>query len=480
MLNFINHYMCSPAIVARSIKEVNHWGLFFDEPPKIIFDVGANVGVYSVLLSQLYPNSEIYSFEPVPENFQALQQNLELNECHNVKTFNFGFWSEKTQLTLGIPNGRDIANTGLYSVYHSKEQETVKCEFENLDVWCRENLYPDFMKIDAEGAESEIFRHAPTTLFKLKYLLSEHISKDKNLPDPGKLAKFFREKNYKQLLDGDNILWKNQQDDLSAARKIAKNIQLQIKKQIKKLNKIEKLLENYDQLTNQKGHKESIFDHLGRKVIAKKIAEKATTDISMVVFGSPDARELSDLPAKIKQRINLCCFDIDPIQETTDKFKQDFKSFEFFQKNVFQVDFERFLGNCDIVFSRWFFHHCNTVQKQELLKTISKLLNPDGEFFLIDWFIPDWQDGNEADYLDKTLQYHACHQKYGIACNKTRLINNSKNRENADFKGGKFTSLKKIQPLLKNFDYEIESLAPNIVDDPLTFGQFLLTCKLNS
>lgn len=42
--------------------------------PRIIFDIGANIGAASVYLSRKYPDVEVYAFEPVPDNFELLKK----------------------------------------------------------------------------------------------------------------------------------------------------------------------------------------------------------------------------------------------------------------------------------------------------------------------------------------------------------------------------------------------------------------------
>ena len=60
-------------------------------PGMTIVDVGANIGYYTLLFSKLTGESgHVYAFEPEPENFALLQQNLARNNRTNVKVFNAG------------------------------------------------------------------------------------------------------------------------------------------------------------------------------------------------------------------------------------------------------------------------------------------------------------------------------------------------------------------------------------------------------
>ncbi|PSO76936.1 MAG: hypothetical protein BRC44_14965 [Cyanobacteria bacterium QS_4_48_99] len=43
-------------------------------------DIGANVGVYTLLAASKVRSGWIYSFEALPKNYQRMQENLKLNE----------------------------------------------------------------------------------------------------------------------------------------------------------------------------------------------------------------------------------------------------------------------------------------------------------------------------------------------------------------------------------------------------------------
>ena len=53
-----------------------------------IIDIGAHIGLFSLLVSQLCKTGKILSFEPVRENFDLLVSNLKLNHIQNVSPFN--------------------------------------------------------------------------------------------------------------------------------------------------------------------------------------------------------------------------------------------------------------------------------------------------------------------------------------------------------------------------------------------------------
>ena len=50
------------------------------EPGQTVYDVGANIGFFTILCSRLVgPEGRVYAFEPIPQNLAALRHNIELN-----------------------------------------------------------------------------------------------------------------------------------------------------------------------------------------------------------------------------------------------------------------------------------------------------------------------------------------------------------------------------------------------------------------
>lgn len=84
----------------------------------IIFDVGANIGMFSLFAAQNCNNLTIYCFEPAPPLFEILRLNTTFYEV-NAKLFNFGISNEtKTATFTFYPN-----SSGMSSFYADKEEE---------------------------------------------------------------------------------------------------------------------------------------------------------------------------------------------------------------------------------------------------------------------------------------------------------------------------------------------------------------------
>jgi amino acid adenylation domain-containing protein/FkbM family methyltransferase len=64
-----------------------------------IFDVGANIGIFTLFMGQMCENAVIYAFEPIPPLFEILRINTELYGL-NVKLFECGLASKATSATF--------------------------------------------------------------------------------------------------------------------------------------------------------------------------------------------------------------------------------------------------------------------------------------------------------------------------------------------------------------------------------------------
>jgi FkbM family methyltransferase len=134
----------------------------------VVFDVGANVGCYTILSSRLVGSGgRVLAFEPVVRNLAYLYRHVYLNRARNVTilpvacsdTLSLSDFLLETDCGLGhlddggagrpvaIHNGRTLVPT-----------VTVDGVVERLGV------APDVMKIDAEGAEFKVLQGAQATL----------------------------------------------------------------------------------------------------------------------------------------------------------------------------------------------------------------------------------------------------------------------------------------------------------------------------
>lgn len=137
----------------------------------IIFDIGANVGWYTLNLAKRYPNSYVYAFEPVPKTFVDLQRHIVLNRLTNITAFNFGF-SDKEGTVDFYYYPEDSGNASLVNVSGYDNVKTFKCAVWKMDRFAHENnTHPDFIKCDVEGAELLVFNGGMKTLERDKPII---------------------------------------------------------------------------------------------------------------------------------------------------------------------------------------------------------------------------------------------------------------------------------------------------------------------
>jgi FkbM family methyltransferase len=131
------------------------------------FDVGANIGFFSVLAARLVgPTGRVISFEPFPANAQQIAHNARLNGFANtsVRAEALG-GSNRTEVfcTSSEPTWGKLANIGREP---DKAAGQIGVNVRTLDSLCGAGglPYPDFIKMDIEGAEVEALEGALNTL----------------------------------------------------------------------------------------------------------------------------------------------------------------------------------------------------------------------------------------------------------------------------------------------------------------------------
>jgi FkbM family methyltransferase len=121
-------------------------------PGMTIVDVGANIGYYTLLFSKLTGESgHVYAFEPEPENFALLQQNLARNNRTNVKVFNAAASNQRGESFLYL----STENHGDHQAYPSDvERQKVRINVTPLDDCVTGPV--DLLKMDVQGFEAHV------------------------------------------------------------------------------------------------------------------------------------------------------------------------------------------------------------------------------------------------------------------------------------------------------------------------------------
>ena len=125
------------------------------KPNMVVFDLGANAGWFTLIFSKLVgPKGHVYSFEPDPQLFNILKENIELNNLKNVSSFQSAVSNKAGTASLTLNYSQDGDNR-LDS--KSMQGESIEVKTTTIDLFCKtHNIKPDFLKMDVQGSEPSI------------------------------------------------------------------------------------------------------------------------------------------------------------------------------------------------------------------------------------------------------------------------------------------------------------------------------------
>lgn len=117
------------------------------------FDIGANIGWYSLFVDKKYSKCTIHSFEPSKATFELFSKNIMLNSSNKIKANNFGLSDEIGFKEFYFCEDM-LGASSLADTIKDVKKEKIICSFNTLDNYClSNNISPDFIKVDVEGAE---------------------------------------------------------------------------------------------------------------------------------------------------------------------------------------------------------------------------------------------------------------------------------------------------------------------------------------
>lgn len=146
---------------------------------KTIIDIGANEGQFADKMSTLFPDSLIYSFEPIPEAFERLESNFEKRT--NIRLFNIALGDQMGQLTLNVNESTASSSFLTMSALHQKsfdfavETKPLTVEVATLDstLPIESISKPLLVKIDVQGFENKVIAGGMHLLKEADVILCE-------------------------------------------------------------------------------------------------------------------------------------------------------------------------------------------------------------------------------------------------------------------------------------------------------------------
>lgn len=162
----------------------------------IVIDIGAHIGSFAIYASKQAGKGQVYAYEPEPENYSLLVENIELNNCCNVKAFKTGVMLTG-RFELNIRQNQ-AAHTFVKILNSGVKKLIIDCislqgvfDVNKIDR-C------NFLKIDAEGSEYDILFNLPDSYFKRieKIALEYHLMNSEDKEKLNKLEQLLKRLEY--------------------------------------------------------------------------------------------------------------------------------------------------------------------------------------------------------------------------------------------------------------------------------------------
>jgi FkbM family methyltransferase len=138
-------------------------------PGMTVYDIGANIGFFSLLAARLVgATGHVTAFEADPEIVERLRENVARNQAAPISVEQKAVWSSSSPVLFARADAEVSPDRGLGHVINNDAEgpapSTIRVEAVTVDEYARKSGAPDFMKCDVEGAEVEVFRGAEKLL----------------------------------------------------------------------------------------------------------------------------------------------------------------------------------------------------------------------------------------------------------------------------------------------------------------------------
>jgi FkbM family methyltransferase len=153
------------------------------QPGDVCIDIGANLGYYSLIMSELAGiDGKVYAVEPIPLFQKIWKKNVSKSKWKNLELMPFALGEKNQQIKMGMPAPDGIVHHGMtkvvtedspvFDTYFSAEMRIPDELFSHLDKL-------DFMKIDIEGYEFIALQHMKQIISKYKPKIQMEISRNR-------------------------------------------------------------------------------------------------------------------------------------------------------------------------------------------------------------------------------------------------------------------------------------------------------------
>lgn len=195
-ISYLNHEEFNDLKREIFIHQIYYFESSLSNP--LIIDAGAHIGLSTLYFKHLYPQAQILAFEPNPTNFALLEKNVQQNHLENVTLYQkalskhtgkANFFADKTDWQW-------LSTSSLIENAWNGQQKTqpFTVETTRLDQYLVNLARVDLLKLDVEGAETNVIMSIRDQLEKIQNLIFEfHPTKNQNL---SQLLSFLNKKGF--------------------------------------------------------------------------------------------------------------------------------------------------------------------------------------------------------------------------------------------------------------------------------------------
>jgi FkbM family methyltransferase len=164
-------------------------------PKEAVYDVGANVGFFSLLAAHSCPDVRVIAFEPNPKNFDIFKRNVRANTFDQITCEGIAL-SDKSGTALLHMHDSDMSASleGNFQGERNQRRDSIEVPISTLDAFVQRagSPVPCLMKVDVEGHEAAFLNGARQTISRYKPDLILEVLEGYS----GEHSSFFKEQGY--------------------------------------------------------------------------------------------------------------------------------------------------------------------------------------------------------------------------------------------------------------------------------------------
>lgn len=178
-------------------------------PIRTVIDIGANVGYFSLFVLSRFPEANVFAYEPLPKNFELMDQYRSENSGFKFNIFNKAVTkSGRESLSLYLDNPDNFSTSaGIFKDHEQSNQLII--DSVSLEKIINDHKLDeiDFVKLDCEGSEYDILYDTPSTIYdKISRLAIETHPGQKENQNTIDLSNFLIGQKYNVRIQND-IIW---------------------------------------------------------------------------------------------------------------------------------------------------------------------------------------------------------------------------------------------------------------------------------